>query len=46
MKIILASLIVLLIHASTDAADKIRIGVPELNAPVSSSRFSRKAGFL
>jgi hypothetical protein len=32
MKIILASLIILLLQNSTQAADRIRIGVPEFNA--------------
>jgi NitT/TauT family transport system substrate-binding protein len=46
MKIILASLITLLLHASTEAADKIRIGVPELNAQFLPLAFAEKRGFF
>jgi len=46
MKIILAALIVLLLHASTEAADKVRIGVPELNAQFLPLALAEKRGFF
>jgi len=46
MKIILASLIIILLHASTHAADKIRIGVPELNAQFLPLALGEKRGFF
>src|SRR5437667_10752011 len=46
MKIILAALIVLLLHASTEAADKVRIGVPELNAQVLPLALAEKRCFF
>ena len=46
MKIILAALITLLLHASTEAADKVRIGVPELNAQFLPLALAEKRGFF
>lgn len=46
MKIILASLIILLLHNSTQAADKIRIGVPEFNAQFLPLAVAEKRGFF
>src|SRR5437773_10293404 len=46
MKIILAALIVLLLHASTEAADMVRIGVPELNAQFLPLALGEKRGFF
>jgi len=46
MKIILAALIVLLLHASTEAADRVRIGVPELNAQFLPLALAEKRGFF
>src|SRR5689334_19531964 len=44
MKTILASLMVLLLPISTHAADKIRIGVPELNAQFLPLAVAEKRG--
>ena len=46
MKIILASLIILLLHTSTNAAEKITIGVPELNAQFLPLAIGEKRGFF
>jgi NitT/TauT family transport system substrate-binding protein len=46
MKIILASLIILLLYNSTHAADKIRIGVPEFNAQFLPLDLAEKRGFF
>jgi len=46
MKIILASMIVLLLHASTNAADKITIGISELNAQFLPLVIGKKRGFF
>lgn len=43
MKIIVASLIILLLPIWTHAADKITIGVPEFNAQFLPPRFCREA---
>jgi hypothetical protein len=49
MKIILASLIILLLQNSTQAADRINVGVPEFNAQflplaLAEKRFFREDG--
>src|SRR5919106_6590111 len=46
MKIILASLIILLLQNSTQAADRVRIGVPELNAQFVPLALAEKRGFF
>src|SRR6266542_3058232 len=46
MKIILASLIILLLYNSTHGADKIRIGVPEFNAQFLPLDLAEKRGFF
>jgi len=46
MKIIFASLIILLLYNSTHAADKIRIGVPEFNAQFLPLDLAEKRGFF
>src|SRR5262245_1481758 len=46
MKDILASLIILLLNNSTEAADKIRIGVPEFNAQFLPLAVAEKRGFF
>ena len=46
MKIVLASLMVLLLPISTHAADKIRIGVPEFNAQFLPLDLAEKRGFF
>jgi len=46
MKVILASLIILLLNNSTEAADKIRIGVPEFNAQFLPLAVAEKRGFF
>src|SRR6266496_4527701 len=46
MKIILASLIILLLYNSTHGADKIRIGVPEFNAQYLPLHLAEKRGFF
>ena len=46
MKIIVAALIILLLYASTNAADKITIGVPELNAQFLPLAIGEKWGFF
>jgi ABC-type nitrate/sulfonate/bicarbonate transport system substrate-binding protein len=46
MKIILASLIILLLHNSTRAADRIGIGVPEFNAQFLPLALAEKRGFF
>lgn len=46
MRIILASLTILLLYNSTQAADKIRIGVPEFNAQFLPLAVAEKRGFL
>ena len=46
MRIILASLIVLLLHTSTNGPDKITIGVPELNAQFLPLAIGEKRGFF
>jgi len=46
MKIILASLIILLLYNSTHAADTIRIGVPEFNAQFLPLDLAEKRGFF
>ncbi|HEX2928702.1 MAG TPA: ABC transporter substrate-binding protein [Candidatus Binatia bacterium] len=46
MRIILASLTILLLYNSTQAADKIRIGVPEFNAQFLPLAVAEKRGFF
>ena len=46
MKIIVASLIILLLPISTHAADKVRIDVPEFNAQFLPPGFAEKHGFF
>ena len=46
MNIILAALTIFLVHTSTHAADKIRIGVPELNAQFVPLALAEKRGFF
>jgi NitT/TauT family transport system substrate-binding protein len=46
MRIILALLTILLLYNSTQAADKIRIGVPEFNAQFLPLAVAEKRGFL
>jgi hypothetical protein len=46
MKIIVASLIILLLPIWTHAANKITIGVPEFNAQFLPLGFAEKRGFV
>ena len=46
MKIFWGLLIVLVLHASTDAADKIRIAYPNLNSAIVAIPLAHKRGFL